>query len=271
MAPAAAGDLRNGPILRHTVVALLAYCLISSAIYLLNDLRDVEADRRHPTKKFRAIAAGDLHPRLAVVCSAALLVGGFLLPLLVPRPGELYVVIALYVVISVNYSLWLKRVAVIELGAVASGFFLRAYAGAAASHLYVSSWFLVVISFGALFLVTGKRSSELKHHSDRGTRAVLSDYTPAFLHSALTLSATVVVTSYCLWAFDTSTTGLSNAHHSIMPIRLSVVPVVFAILYIMKSAEAGNGSAPEDLILHDRTVQGLLGLWAIALAIGIYG
>lgn len=271
VAPAAAGVLKNHAILGHTVLTVLAYCLISSAIYLLNDVRDVESDRRHPTKRYRAIASGQLSPRLAVVSALILLAAGFAIPASLSSPAGLYLILGLYVVISVNYNLWLKNVPVLELGAVASGFFLRAYAGAAASHIYVSSWFLVVISFGALFLVTGKRSSELLHHAESETRKVLSEYTPAFLQSALTLCATVVVTSYCLWAFDTSTTGLSSSHHHILPIRLSVVPVVFAILYIMRSAEAGNGSAPEELLVKDRAVQSLIFLWALALAIGIYG
>ena len=154
---------------------------------------------------------------------------------------------------------------------MASGFFLRAYAGAVASHIFVSTWFLVVISFGALFLVTGKRSSELQSVGVSGTRKVLSEYTPQFLHSALTMCATVVVTGYCLWAFDTSSTGLSSVHHNIVPIRLTVIPVVFAILFIMRSASAGNGQSPEDLVLHDRVVQVLGLIWIALVYIGIYG
>jgi decaprenyl-phosphate phosphoribosyltransferase len=99
---------------------------------------------------------------------------------------------------------------------------------------------------------------------------VLANYTAEFLDSALTMSATVVVAGYCLWAFDTSSTGLSNIHHHIVPIRLSVVLVVLAILFIMQSAEAGDGAAPEDLILTNRTVQALIVVWALLLAIGIY-
>jgi decaprenyl-phosphate phosphoribosyltransferase len=100
---------------------------------------------------------------------------------------------------------------------------------------------------------------------------VLAEYTPEFMHSALTLSATVVVTGYCLWAFDTSITGLSSSHNDFVPIRLSVVPVVFAILFIMRSAEAGNGEAPEELVLHNRTVQALVLVWFLLLLWGVYG
>jgi decaprenyl-phosphate phosphoribosyltransferase len=90
------------------------------------------------------------------------------------------------------------------------------------------------------------------------------------LASALTLSATAVVTGYCLWAFDTSATGLSSVHHHIVPIRLSVIPVVLATLFIMRAAEAGDGAAPEELILRNRTVQLLAASWAVLLYVGVY-
>ena len=179
-------------------------------------------------------------------------------------------ILGIYLAVSILYSLWVKEIAVIELASVASGFFLRAYAGAVACHIYVSSWFLVVVSFGAFFIVVGKRSSELSQVNIGGTRKVLSEYTPEFLHSALTLSATVAVTGYCLWAFDTSSTGLSSVRHHIVPIRLSVVPVVLAILFVMRTSESSEGEAPEDLILKNRTVQILLVVWAVLLGLGVY-
>jgi decaprenyl-phosphate phosphoribosyltransferase len=270
VAPAAAGTLGHADVMRHTIAAFICFCALSSGLYILNDLRDVDADRQHPTKRQRAIAAGQLPPRLALVSAGTLIIIGFAVPFALWHPQGLFLVLALYLVISLAYTYWIKNIAIIELGAVASGFFLRAYAGAVASHIFVSTWFLVVISFGALFLVVGKRSSELKKVGAGITRKVLSEYTPEFLHSTLTLSATVVVTGYCLWAFDTSSTGLSSIHHYTVPIRLSVVPVVFAILFIMRSAEAGDGAAPDELLYHDRTVQALAVVWALLLVVGVY-
>lgn len=270
VAPVAAGTIFHRQIFLHTVLAMAAFCLVASSLYLLNDLKDVESDRQHPTKKYRAIAYGDLSPRMAAFASVVLGACGLALPALLPSSGALYLVLGIYVIETLAYVYFLKSVAIIELALVASGFFLRAYGGAVASHIYVSTWFLVVISFGALFLVIGKRSSELKKIGAGSTRKVLREYTAEFLDSALTMSATVVVTGYCLWAFDTSHTGLSNKLHHQVPIRLSVVMVVLAMLFIMKSAEAGDGAAPEDLILHNRTVQILIVIWGALLAIGIY-
>jgi len=138
--------------------------------------------------------------------------------------------------------------------------------------LYVSEWFLVVIGFGALFLVAGKRSAEIDQLGNGAVsvRAVLKDYTPRFLHHVVVMTGTVVLTGYCLWAFDTSATGLSSIHHHIVPIRLTVVPVVIAMLHIMRILDSGQGSAPEDLLLSDRVVQGLVVVWAILFVIGVY-
>ncbi len=271
IAPAAAGQLHNAGVLRHTGAAFVSFCALSSAIYILNDLRDIGQDRLHPKKQYRAIASGELSKSVAYAASLVLAVIAFTIPFAIWHPQGLLLILGLYFVISISYSLFLKQVPVLEFGAVASGFFLRAYAGAVASHIFVSTWFLVVISFGALFLVTGKRSSELQSVGVSGTRKVLSEYTPQFLNSALTMCATVVVTGYCLWAFDTSSTGLSSVHHNIVPIRLTVIPVVFAILFIMRSASAGNGQSPEDLVLHDRVVQVLGLIWIALVYIGIYG
>jgi decaprenyl-phosphate phosphoribosyltransferase len=270
VAPGAAGVLSHDNVIGHVIVAFVAFCAVSSAMYLFNDLRDMDADRLHPTKQFRAIASGQLSTGRAIGASLFLLVIGFALPFTLIDHAGLLLILGLYVVTTGLYIVWLKQVAIVELVVVSSGFFLRAYAGAVACHIYVSSWFLVVVSFGALFLVIGKRSSELSKVGAGTTRKVLSQYTPEFLHSAVTMSATVAVTGYCLWAFDTSSTGLSSIHHHIVPIRLTVIPVVLAILFVMRTSESSDGQSPEDLILKDRTVQVLLVLWAALLGIGIY-
>jgi decaprenyl-phosphate phosphoribosyltransferase len=270
VAPSAAGTLAHPSVLRQTVIAFFAFCAVSSGVYMLNDVRDRDADLRHPTKQFRAIASGRVSTGTAVSTALVLFAIGFLLALLIHHPGELLIVLALYVTISLTYIYWIKNVAIIELGAVASGFFLRAYAGAGASHIPVSTWFLVVISFGALLLVVGKRLGELKSGHDASTRQVLAEYSVKFLDSVLTMCATIVVAGYCLWAFDASPTGLSYNHDATLPVRLSVIPVVFAVLFIMRSAEAGHGGAPEELLLRNRTVQVLLATWVILMIFSVY-
>jgi len=269
VAPGASGTLFHRTVLVNTVVAFAAFCCVASSVYIVNDLRDLESDRQHPTKRHRAIASGELSRGRALGAAAILFALGLALPALIRHPAGFYLIVGLYVVETLSYVFWLKNTVIIEMGLVASGFFLRSYGGAVASHIPVSTWFLIVVTFGALFLVVGKRAAELRHVGSTN-RAVLAEYTTDFLHSALTMSATVVVTAYCLWAIDTSSTGLSSIKHDVIPVRLSMVPVVLAILFIMRGAESSDGESPEDLLLKNRTVQVLTVLWLGLIVGGTY-
>lgn len=269
VAPAAAGVALHRHVLARTAIVFVAFCLVASGTYLVNDVRDREADLRHPKKRSRPIASGVVPASLAVAAAVVLLCGGTVFAFALNwRTG---LIVSLYVAESVAYSLGAKRIAVVELGFVASGFVLRAIAGGVASSLPLSSWFLVVISFGALFVAVGKRVAEF-HALGEGRvshRAVLGEYTIGFLESALTLCAGVTVTGYCLWAFSVDKSGL-GVHHDQLWIQLSVIPVVIAVLYVLLQLDAGRGGEPEDLVLHDRTVQVLGALWIVLVAIGVY-
>jgi len=269
VAPIAAGRFFHPHVAARTAVAFVAFCLASSGTYLLNDVCDRQADQLHAEKRERPIAKGIVPARLAVATAILLLAAG--LGAGFALTWRLGVVVVAYVAEAVAYSLGAKRISVIELGFVTSGFVLRAIAGGVATGVPLSSWFLVVISFGALFVVVGKRSAEFQElGSGRGGhRAVLDTYTPGFLHAALTMCAGVTVTGYCLWAFAVDRNGL-GAHHDQVWIQLSVVPVVLAVLYVLLQLDAGRGGAPEDLVLKDRRVQLLGAAWAVLVALGIY-
>jgi decaprenyl-phosphate phosphoribosyltransferase len=271
VAPAAAGVLFHRQVAIHTAIAFAAFCLTASGVYLINDVIDLKADRQHPEKRYRAIASGELPVPTALVAGVILLLAGLGVGGTIKDAG-LIAILLIYVANAICYVTYLKSVAVLEMASVAAGFFLRALAGAAASNLPVSSWFLVVISFGALFLVVGKRAAEIHALGDRAAdhRPVLKEYPEGFLNSALTLTATVVVTTYCLWAFDTSKLGLSAEHRHVIAIQLTVVPVVLAMLYILRQLQSGGGGAPEDLVLSDRVVQVLGVTWVALLVVGIY-
>jgi decaprenyl-phosphate phosphoribosyltransferase len=271
IAPVAAGNLFHAGVLGPTLVAFGAFCLAASGTYLLNDVRDVDADRQHPTKRLRPIAAGTLAIPVAVVAAVVLLAGGLVLGF-AGADWQLGIVLAAYVAVTLAYTSYLKTEPVVELICVAAGFVLRAIGGGAASHTPLSVWFVVVISFGALFIVVGKRLAELPEVSGRAAerRAVLASYTKSYLESALTLSATVAVAAYCLWAFEGQ--GLAaRAHGREVWIRLTVVPVVLAVLQILRRLDAGDGGAPEELAFRDRLLQACGLSWILLVVIGIYG
>ncbi len=269
VAPAAAGTLLHGGVLLKAIIAFIAFSLTASGLYIINDIRDVDSDRAHHRKRHRPVAAGTLPLPVAWVAALILLFGGLLLGTFATT-WQFGVTLLAYAIITLAYSLALKSQPVIELACVASGFVLRATGGGSATNTKLSVWFLVVISFGALFIVAGKRLAEMPGAEGGGEkRAVLGAYTKSFLEGTLLVTAAVAITGYCLWAFDR--TGLSNrAHGGLFWIQLSVVPVVIGTLYVLRLLDAGEGGAPEELVYHDRTLQVLGVAWVACMLIGLY-
>ena len=270
MAPAAAGVLGHWHVVAHLLATFLIFCVVSSGTYLVNDVMDAASDRHHPTKRHRPVASGMLRPEWALGVGGALIVVGGAMAMLV-GPVDLALVVGAYAALSLAYSLRLKREPVIELALVASGFVLRAVAGGVAVHVPLSSWFLVFTSFAALFVVVGKRSAEFARLGDgRGShRPVLDQYTKSFLQSTLTLTATVSVAAYCLWAFERSGL-LTHVGHNVLWVQLTVIPVILAVLHILRLLDAGRGGEPEELALRDHLLQGYGVLWLALMCAGLY-
>jgi decaprenyl-phosphate phosphoribosyltransferase len=263
-APLAAGDTSSASV-RGTVVAFVTFCLASSAVYCLNDLVDVDADRRHPTKRRRPIAAGTLNRKPAAAAAVVLFVIAEALAV-TARTHLLWLIILVYAGASTAYSLGLKHAAVIELAIVSSGFLLRAVAGGSAAGLPISQWFLIVASFGSLLLVAGKRLSELLTECAEPTpaRRILSAYTPSFLRMVITVAAAVTCTAYCLWAFEIGGPDPSNWA------AVSVAPFVIALLRYAMDADAGRVEEPEVVVRRDRVLQALGLIWLITFSIGAF-
>ncbi len=270
VAPAAAGKLGHAGTIGHAAATFGVFSIVASGMYLLNDVLDAEADRHHPEKGQRPVAAGHIGLSQALWMGAVLVLGGLAAAWFVAG-WRLTVLMGLYIAISTAYSIWVKYVPVVELASVASGFVLRAIAGGIATHVPLSDWFLAVTSFAAMFIVTGKRFAEYRHLGDRREvhRRVLGDYTPTFLQSTLTLTATGAVTTYCLWAFERTGLAAQPGHHALWT-QLTVVPFGIAVLHVLRVLDSGGGAAPEELALRDRWLQVLGALWVVLFLVGIY-
>jgi decaprenyl-phosphate phosphoribosyltransferase len=267
-APAAAGVLTRTSSLPRALLAVLAFCVVSSGTYFLNDAIDVKADRAHPTKRFRPIAAGIVGVRTAYATGIALMAGAISFGGLIN--WRLALVLAIYVAVQFAYSFWLKHLPVYDLVAVAAGFLLRAIAGAVAVHVPVSEWFLVVASFGSLLMVTGKRLGEHQELGDgrASHRRSLQAYSPSFLRMVLALSTGGAIIGYALWAL--SLPSQAGHTHSAIWCEVSIIPLFIALLEYAYLVEGGAGSKPEELVLKDRSLQ-LLGLvWVVTFALGVY-
>jgi decaprenyl-phosphate phosphoribosyltransferase len=264
-APGAAGVLGSRDELLATIAAFVAFCLAASATYLLNDASDVEADRAHATKRHRPIASGELP--IAVAIGTAVVFALASLGISVAVRWPLAVVVASYMALTTAYSMYLKHVVILDVVALASGFVLRAVAGGVAADVPISNWFFIVTSFGSLFMAVGKRHAEVVSMGDDASshRKVLDGYSPGFLAYLRSVSSGVVLVAYCLWAFERA--DLTNL--SVPWYQMSIVPFATAILRYAQLLDAGEGDAPEELVLKDRMLLIAGAAWALLFGIGV--
>jgi decaprenyl-phosphate phosphoribosyltransferase len=264
VAPAAAGVLTRPAMIWATALAVIAFVLASSGVYIVNDLGDRALDRAHPTKRFRPIAVGDLKPQLAVPLAGLLLVGAVTVGAF--TGWELALVVLVYEVSSIAYSARLKQEPVIELVLVASGFLLRAIGGGAATHVALSQWFLITTGFASLFVAAGKRYAELVLALREGLaiRPVLAAYSETYLRFVWTMSAAAVVVTYSMWAF-TIPDEAGNPWSIV-----SLIPFVVALLRYAMDVDRGDAGGPEEIILADRMLLASGAVWGLTVLLSAY-
>ncbi|WP_407443808.1 decaprenyl-phosphate phosphoribosyltransferase [Rhodococcus sp. (in: high G+C Gram-positive bacteria)] len=263
-APMAAGSVTQLDVLLPVALAFVVFCMAASGIYLVNDALDVEADRAHPTKRFRPIAAGILPIRLAYMIAVGLLVASILLSFL--ANWQLAVVMVVYIGIQLAYCFGLKHQAVLDICIVSSGFLIRAIAGGVAAEIPLSQWFLLIMAFGSLFMAAGKRYAELRLAARTGAkiRKSLEYYTETYLRFVWTVAATAVVICYGLWAFEQDNRADSNWY------AISMVPFVVAILRYAVDVDGGEAGEPEEIALKDRVLQFLAVAWILVVGGAVY-
>jgi decaprenyl-phosphate phosphoribosyltransferase len=262
----AANPVFRWDVVVDAAIAFVAFCLVASAVYLINDAIDVEADRAHPTKRNRPIAAGVVPVRVAYGVSMALFLASFAVSLV--SSWRLLLVIGVYAAVQIGYCLGLKHQPVIDLCIVASGFLLRAIAGGAAAGLPLSQWFLLVTAFGSLFMVAGKRYAEIVLYERTGAkiRASLSKYSASYLRFVWATSAAIMIMTYSLWAFEIrQRTGTNSVWAAV-----SIVPMVVAVLRYAVDVDGGNAGEPEEIALRDRVLQVLGVSWVVCVALSAF-
>jgi len=246
-APLAGASLGRHNGFSYALAAFVAFTAASSAVYLINDVVDVDRDRLHPTKRLRPIASGRLPRPAAIVLAVAGFGVAVLVSLLIGEP-LLVLVIGCYAALSMLYSAGLKHVPWLELALVANGFVMRALGGAVATHVPPSGWFLTVCSFGALMVATGKRYSELAALGPRAAahRPVMRWYSAPLLRAFQRATIAVLLAAYLAWALSGQTAWLRGWHLA------SIVPLAAALIRFDWLTARANGRAVEDLISRDR-------------------
>jgi decaprenyl-phosphate phosphoribosyltransferase len=261
-APAAAGRLLapGAPTRLTLVFALFTAC--AAAVYLINDARDADADRAHPTKRHRPVAAGQVPVPVAYAVGGTLAVLAPAAAAWLTTPA-LAALLTVYLGMQLAYCVSLKHVLVVDLAVVTTGFLMRAAAGGLALGIPLSRWFLITTGFGALFLVAAKRYSEAVQMAGKAgaTRALLTEYTTGYLRFVWQLAAGAAVLGYCLWALEEG----GVPHTGVLPWRqLSMVAFILAVLRYAVFADRGTAGEPEEVILGDRALA-LIGVAWLAM------
>lgn len=265
-APLVSRTIFESAVLPKILLIFLSFCLVSSSMYLINDLRDRVADSVHRTKCSRPIASGRLSPVVAWRFAVGLAIVGLLVAASVSTVA--FAVVAVYAVITSAYSLYLKRIPILELLIVSSGFVLRALAGAATADVPPSRWFIACILSGSLFVAIKKRYAELVDTpiGSASTRKVLKVYKASTLRIAARAGALFFVLTYAGWAVFVDESGVGG-----LALRLlSTVPLAGAAIRYEHSSSQSEGEAPEDLFGSDRVLQLLGLLWIVLVGASIY-
>lgn len=263
-APLAAAEIGEERVLAPVLIVGAAFCAASSAVYLFNDVQDRESDRQHPDKRFRPIASGQVGVGTALALSVVLAVVAIGAAWSVN--GASAGLVGGYLAMQVGYCLWLKHEPVLDLATIALGFLIRAVAGGAAADIVVTTPFLLVAGFGSLFIVAGKRYSELMSvGANAATRQSLVRYSDTFLRFVWTLGASVTVLTYAMWALEQDGGGSLPWH------AISVAPFVIGLLSYAVDVDGGRAGAPEEIVWRDRRLQAVGIVWLAIVCLGIFG
>jgi 4-hydroxybenzoate polyprenyltransferase len=255
--------LSDVAVLKRTLLAFAAFSALASAVYVINDLRDVELDRRHPVKRNRPIAAGAVPRSVAAILFVALLGLAGYLSWLTGSHTIGYVLLAGYLLINVGYSFGLKNTPILDVSILAVGFIVRVYYGADTAGIVVSDWlYLTVFSF-SFFASFGKRRNEIMQ-TGTSTRKANARYIPAFLDKAMYLTAAITVVFYALWTIDQSQT------HKHLTWTVPLVLVIF-LLYILKVEQPNQGGDPTEIITGSKPLLALSVVYMVVIVVLLYG
>jgi 4-hydroxybenzoate polyprenyltransferase len=260
------GQLTNPRALSITLVGLALFCLVSSLVYIINDLTDIETDRLHPTKQKRPLASGQLSKKTAVITAVILFILIFPISFIL----DIYfgIIISSYFLLMLAYSLWLKRIPIIDVMVIAAGFVLRVAAGVVIiTTNQFSPWLFVATTFLALFIAIGKRRSEidtLESVAD-AHRQVLKGYSLDMLDQMLTIILAATMMTYCLYTFASP---ITPGNHVMMLTIPFVIYGLLRYLYLIRMEHIGG--APEEIVLTDLPMQLAIGLWGLTVIIILY-
>jgi len=257
-------NLTNKPLLFLTIRAFVAFCMISSAQYVFNDIRDLDEDRAHPVKRKRPLASGRMTVSAAVALLIGMGIGGILVAATINRAFLL--IAASYFVLQVLYTVWLKHVVILDVFIIAAGFLIRVIAGSLAIRVEISSWLLICTILLSLFLALGKRRYELTLLQDAAAdhRPILKEYNPYLLDQMISVVTASTFVAYCLYTVSAETVEKFGTKNLIFTVPF-VLYGIFRYLYLIHQKK--EGGTPEALVIRDKPLLIDIFLWVLAAAL----
>lgn len=251
----------------QTAVAFIGFCLVASAVYIFNDLYDIEEDKLHPVKKNRPIAAGKISKIFAWYWLIGLLAGGLLISLLL-GPG-IFSLFLLYALLNIFYTLKLKHLPIIDVNIVAANYVIRLFVGSIAAGVILSMWIILMTFLLALFIALAKRRDDVLIYLESGakTRKAIDGYNLDFLNSSMIIMAAVLIVSYVLYTVSPDVIQKTHTKY----LYTTAIFVILGVLRYMQLAFVEKKSdSPTDILLKDRFLQIVLAIWLLAFIFILY-
>ncbi|MBR0464281.1 MAG: decaprenyl-phosphate phosphoribosyltransferase [Clostridia bacterium] len=251
--------------LRDGVGAFFAFCMVSSIVYIINDIKDRDKDRNHPTKKNRPIASGAVTIKTGMFIIVTLAVLVSLLSFILHK-GNAAILLLVYIAINIAYSFWLKRIPIIDVTVLVSGFLIRMIYGSIITEISISNWLYLTVMALSFYFALGKRRNEIKQVETDETRSVLSAYPFSFLDKNMGMFLTLANTFYALWSMDTNTISMYKNKNLIL-----TVPIIFLItMKYSFDIEGTSDGDPVEVLLHDKILLCLCAIYIITMFIILY-
>lgn len=265
------GNIDDVASLYNSVVAFIAFCMASSAVYCLNDIRDAEADRSHPRKRLRPVASGAIKPWQAVVLLIILVGVSLLSTCLLPPAYRMYTmaILLVYIVINIAYCIKLKHLTLVDVFVISVGFVLRVVAGGAATGIYISHWIVLMTFLLSLFLALSKRRDDVIIFQTTGVkpRRNIHRYNLDFMSQATTLVSTVTLVCYIMYTVSAEVIERMQSH---MVYLTSIFVLAGLLRYIQLTVVDSNSGSPTRVLIHDRFIHCCIVGWIAAFIAIIY-
>lgn len=256
-----AGKILDWSLLSKAIFAFIAFSLVASAIYILNDYRDIDSDRKHPKKKQRPLASGSVSKTTSLIIMVSLVVIG--LTIMTSLNTNATLILVAYIMLNIAYCFKLKQIAIVDVSCIATGFVFRLFIGAIVTSVDLSIWIVILTFLLALFLGLAKRRDDLLIFVDTGEkmRKVVDGYNLQFIDAAMTIMGSVVIVAYIFYAITASETN-TIAHHTEYLYLTSVFVVLGILRYLQISFVEQNSGSPTTALLKDGFLQIVLLGWS---------